>query len=56
MDATLTANDTAGFVALCFHGESGGMVGDKAIVGIPPYNMIVRYDLMGYADQADLPE
>ena len=31
------------------------MVGVQAIVGIPQYNMIVMYDLKGYADQSTLP-
>ena len=30
------------------------MVGDQAVVGIPQYNMIVKYDLNGYAYQAAL--
>ena len=52
MAVTLTASDTAGFVALGFLDESGGMVGAQAVLGIPQYNMIVQYDLKGYADQA----
>ena len=52
MAVTLTASDTAGFVALGFLDESGGMVGAQAVLGIPQYNMIVQYDLKGYAYQA----
>ena len=44
---TLTASDTSGFVALAFPGESGGVVGARAVVGIPKYNTIVKYDLKG---------
>ena len=54
MAVTLTASDTSGFVALGFPAKSGGMFGDKAVVGIPQYNMIVKYDLKGYADQSAL--
>ena len=32
------------------------MVGDQDVVGIPHYNMIVKYDLKGYSDQAALPD
>ena len=32
------------------------MIGDQAVVGIPQYKMIVKYDLKGYADQEALPE
>ena len=54
MAVILTASETAGFVALGFPDESGGMVGAQAVVGTPQYNMIVKYDLKGYADQAAL--
>ena len=30
------------------------MFGSQAVVGIPQHNMIVRYDLKGYVDQAAL--
>ena len=56
MSVTLTASDTAGFVALGIPGASGGMVGAQAIVGIPQYNMAVKYELKGYANQSALPE
>ena len=56
MDATLTASNTAGFVNPCFPDESRGMVGAQLVVGIPNYNMIVKYDLKGYSDQAELPD
>ena len=32
------------------------MVIDQAVVGIPQYYMIVKYDLKGYSDQAVLPK
>ena len=51
----MTSSDTLGFVALSFPGESGGVIGDQAVVGIPQYNIIVKYDIKGYADQAALP-
>ena len=56
MAVTLSAINTAGFVALGFPNESGGVVGSHSIVGIPQYNMIVKYDLKGYYDQAALPD
>jgi len=43
-------------VALGIPGASGGMVGAQAILGIPQYNMTVKYDLIGYAAQAALPD
>ena len=55
MDVTLTESNTLVFVFLGLPDESGGMVGSQDVVGIPKYNMIVKYDLMGYADQAALP-
>ena len=54
MDVNFTASDTAVFGDLGLTDESGGMVVDQAVVGIPQYNMIVKYDLKGYADQAAL--
>ena len=56
MAVTFTAFETSGFVALGFPDESGGMVGSQAVTGIPQYNMIVKYYLKGYADQAVLPD
>ena len=50
----LTTSDTSGFVELGFLDESGGMVGDQAIAGIPKNYMIVKYDLKEYSDQAAL--
>ena len=41
---------------LGFPDESGGMVGAQAVVGIPHYCMIVKYDLKGFSDQAALPD
>ena len=50
ISVTLTASDTAGFVALGIAGESGGMVGAQAILGIPKYNKgAFNYDLIGYS-------
>ena len=40
------------FVSLGLPDESRGMVGDQAVVGISQYNIIVWYELEGYADQA----
>ena len=37
-----------------FPDNSGGMVGSHAVVGIPKYYMIVKYDLKEYSDQAAL--
>ena len=54
MAVTLTARDTAGFVALSFPDESGGMVVSQSVVCIPQYDMIVKYYLKGYADQEAL--
>ena len=56
MVITLNAITTLGFVALGFPDESGGMFGAQDIVGIPQYNMIVKYDLKGYAEQSALPD
>ena len=56
MAVTLNASDTAGFLALGFPDESGWMVGVHAIVVIPQYNIIVKYDLKGYSDQSVLPD
>ena len=56
MSVTLTASDTAGFVALGIPGASGGMVGAQAVIGIPQYNMIVKYHLKGCSNQAALPD
>ena len=56
MSVTLTASNTSGFVALAFPDELGGMVGAQAVLCIHWYNIIVKYDLNGYADQAALPE
>ena len=39
---------------LGFPDESGGMVGYQAIIGIPQYYMIVKYELKGYSDHAAL--
>ena len=39
---------------LGFPHDSGGMVGSQAVVGISQYYMIVKYELKGYADQAEL--
>ena len=50
MDVTLSASDASGFVDLGLYDESRGMVGAQSIVGIPQYNMIVKYDLKEYAD------
>ena len=47
MAVTLTASNTVGFVDLGFPDESGGMVGDQDVVGIPNYNTIFKYDLKG---------
>ena len=45
-----------GVVNLGFPDESGGMVGYQAVVCIPQYYTIVKYDLKGYSDQAALPD
>ena len=55
MDVTLNASNTSVFVSLALPDESVGMVGAQAIVCIPKYNTIVKYDLKGCADQAALP-
>ena len=47
MVLTLTEIDTAGLVGLAFPDDSGGMVGDQDVVGIPNYNTIFKYDLKG---------
>ena len=54
MDVILTASDISGFVALVLPDKSGDMVRAQAVVTITQYNMIVKYDLKGYADQAAL--
>ena len=36
-------------MGLGFPDESGGTVGYQAVVGIPKYCTIVKYDIMGYA-------
>ena len=54
MTVNFTASKIAGFVVLGFPDESGGVVGYQAVVGIPQYNIIVKYDLMGYSDQIAL--
>ena len=41
-------------MTLDFPDESGRMVGSQFIVGTPQYNIIVKYDLKGYADQVEL--
>ena len=55
MAVTLNSSDTSRFVALAFPDELGGMVGAQAVLCIHWYNIIVKYDLNGYADQAALP-
>ena len=50
MDVNLTESNTSRFVALGLSDNSGGMVGYHAVVGIPQYNMIIKYDLNGYSD------
>ena len=47
MDVTLTVSYTVGFVDLGFPDKEQGMVGAQTIVGIPQYNMIVKYELKG---------
>ena len=47
MAVTFDASDTAGFVALVFPDESGGVIGAQAVIGIPQYNIIFQYDLKG---------
>ena len=54
MDVILTASDISGFVALVLPDKSGDMVRAQAVVTITQYNMIVKYDLKGYADQGAL--
>ena len=54
MGINLTASGTSGFVTRGFPDKSEGMVGSQAVVGIPQYNMLVKYGLKGYADQAEL--
>ena len=46
-DVTLTVSYTVGFVDLGFPDKEQGMVGAQTIVGIPQYNMIVKYELKG---------
>ena len=52
----MTTSDTVGFGEPVFPDDSVGMVGYQADIVIPQYNMIVKYDLKGYSDQAELPE
>ena len=54
MAVNLNASDKTGFVALGLLDESGFMTGSHVVVGIPQCNVIVKYDLMGYADQVAL--
>ena len=56
MTVILTESDISGFVALGFPDESGGIFGSQVIVGIHQCNMIVKYELKGYAYQSALPE
>ena len=56
MDVTLTASNTSRFVAIGFPEESVGMVGAQTSICIPQYNMIIKYDIKGYADQSELLE
>ena len=56
MAVNLTTSSTSGFVALDFPVESGSMVGAQSVVRIPQNNMIVKDDLKGYSDQAELPD
>ena len=37
-----------------FPDDSGVWFGSHAVVGIPQYYMVVKYDLKGYADQSAL--
>ena len=55
MAVTFDASDTAGFVALVFPDESGGVIGAQAVIGIPQYNIIFQYDLKGQAEKEALP-
>ena len=54
MGVTFTASRKGGVVEPGFPDEPGGMVGAQVVVCITQYNMIVKYDLKGYADQAAL--
>ena len=45
-----------GVVDLGFPYESGGMVGYQAVLGIPQYYMIVKYDIKGFSYQVTLPD
>ena len=45
MSVTLSSSYTEGFLVIGFPYESGGMVGAQDVVGIPHFNMIVKYDL-----------
>ena len=56
MGVTLTASNISRFVSLGFPDESGGMVGDQAVICIPQYNIIVKYDLKGYSEQIVPPD
>ena len=51
---TLNTSDTARFGKPVFPDDWVGMVGYQPAVVIPQYNMIVKYDLKGYADQGAL--
>ena len=55
MSVTLAESETKGFVALGFPYKSRLVVGSCAIVDISQYNMIVNYNLKGYAYQSALP-
>ena len=56
MAVTFTASDTAGFLGIWFPDELGCTVEAQTIICIPQYNIIVKYDLKGYSDQAALPD
>ena len=56
LDINLAASNTSGFLDLGFPDESGGMVVAQAVLVIPQYNMLVKYDLKVYADQEALPD
>ena len=45
-----------GPVSLAFLYESGGIFGAQYVVDIPQNNMILKYDLKGYADKEALPD
>ena len=54
MADNLTAIYTVVFVDLVLPDEAGGMVGAQASLGIPQYNILAKYDIKVYADQAAL--